>query len=151
VEAFNYHDENKKLLYQVVMRTHADGSKRPSMRRYLGNNKFLWKKGCMQNVRRVLYRLPELIEGKNSGDIVFIVEGEKHVDRLIKLGLRATCNAGGAGNWNEKAESAYHYSEHLHDQDVVILPDNDPQATKDGTPQFHPDGRPRYAGQDHAE
>src|SRR5262249_1375118 len=60
-EAYDYRDENQKLLYQVVMRTHADGSKRPSMRRHIGNNEFDWRKGCMKNVRRVLYRLPELI------------------------------------------------------------------------------------------
>src|SRR5262249_46623328 len=46
----------------------------------------------------------------------------------------------------------YKYSEFLRDQDVVILPDNDPQTTdKTGKLLFHPDGRPRFAGQDHAQ
>ncbi len=48
-----------------------------------------------QDVRRVLYRLPQLLAAALTA-IVFIVEGEKDVDRLVKAGLVATCNAGGA-------------------------------------------------------
>ena len=75
----------------------------------------------IQGVQRVLYRLSELI--KETG-IVFIPEGEKHVDAMRAWGLRATCNPmGTGGGWKPE------YSEVLHGQDVVILPDNDPQST----------------------
>jgi AAA domain-containing protein len=138
VATFDYCDENGKLVFQVCRTASKQFfQRRPNGQGWINN---------LQGVARILYRLPELIAG-NSGDIVFIPEGEKHVDALIKLGLRATCNSGGAGNWLPK----FRYSEFLKDQDVVILPDNDPQSTKDGKPQFHPDGRPRFAGQDHAQ
>ena len=50
---------------------------------------------------------------------VYIVEGEKDVDRLWDLGLVATCNNGGAGQWESR------YAEWLTGRTVVILPDND--------------------------
>lgn len=69
----------------------------------------------MQNCRRVLYKLPELV----GSEIVYIVEGEKDVERLTSLGLVATTNVGGAGKWTAA------YSEILKGKDVVIFPDND--------------------------
>ena len=42
------------------------------------------------------------------------------MENLAKLGIVATCNAGGAGKW--KGEHAAH----LKGADVVIIPDNDP-------------------------
>ena len=45
--------------------------------------------------RRVVYRLPDLV-GKPA---VVVAEGEKDVDRLWAIGIPATCNLGGAGNW----------------------------------------------------
>ena len=93
----------------------------------------------------MLYRLPELIAA-NPGATVFVVEGEKDVHRFGQLGLEATCNPGGAGKWRDE------YSDSLIDREVVIMPDNDPQATNpDGTPKFHADGRPVLPGQDHAQ
>ena len=50
---------------------------------------------------------------------IFIAEGEKAVDALVKLGLAATCSPGGAGKWLDG------YSQHLANADVVIVPDND--------------------------
>jgi len=67
----------------------------------------------------VLYRLPEVIEAIALEKTIFIVEGEKDADRLWKLQVPATCNAGGAGKWRDE------YSEYLSDASVVILPDND--------------------------
>ena len=72
--------------------------------------------GNIQGVRRVLYRLPELIK-KTGGTI--IVEGEKDAGRLIDLGFNATTNPGGAKNW--KVE----YAEYLTGKQVAIIPDND--------------------------
>ena len=55
----------------------------------------MWKAAT----RVVPYRLPEIQEAIASERPVFIVEGEKDVDNLTKLGIVATCNAGGAGKW----------------------------------------------------
>lgn len=58
-----------------------------------GAGGWIWK---ISGARRVLYRLPELI---GSEDPVYVVEGEKDVDTLRKLGLTATTTSGGAGKW----------------------------------------------------
>ncbi len=109
IARFDYQDENGTLLFQVC-RTQG---KRFWQRKPDGKDG--WR-GNVQGVRRVLYRLPELF--KSSG-IVLIPEGEKHVDALLKLGLCATCNSGGAGKWLAE------YNGFLAGRDVVILPDND--------------------------
>jgi hypothetical protein len=67
-------------------------------------------------VRRVLYRLPELLASTRG---IVVVEGEKDADRLASLGIVATCNVGGAGKW--RAE----YADALRGRTVVIIPDND--------------------------
>jgi len=72
-------------------------------------------------VRRVLYRLPELLTADPAAP-VFIVEGEKDAEALAALGLVATTNPGGAKKWSPE------YSEMLRGRQVVVLPDND----KDG-------------------
>jgi len=71
-----------------------------------------------EKVTPLLYRLPELLAASLS-ELIFIVEGEKHVDKLKDLGLTATCSPMGAGKWRNE------YSQSLEDHTVVILPDND--------------------------
>ena len=72
----------------------------------------------LKETEKVLYRLPELIKA-DPDQPVFIVEGEKDVDRLRSLGLISTCNPEGAGKWKAA------YSEALRDRPCVIIPDND--------------------------
>ena len=104
---FVYEDESSKPLFEVCRL--AEGGFR---QRKAGS-----KKWGIEGVRRVLYRLPQLIAEKDT--TVFIPEGEKHVDALRALGLTATCNPMGAGKWRNE------YAEFLRGRDVVILPDND--------------------------
>jgi hypothetical protein len=84
-------------------------------RRLIGLNKWEWS---TKGVRRVLYRLPELLAAA-QGTTVYIPEGEKDVDNLRAQGLVATCNSGGAGQWLAS------YSPFLAGRHVVILADND--------------------------
>ena len=56
----------------------------------------------MEADHKKLPQIPYMLEElhKDTGDRpLFILEGEKDVDRALKHGLLATCNAGGAGNW----------------------------------------------------
>ncbi|MBO6936766.1 MAG: hypothetical protein JJ863_17485 [Deltaproteobacteria bacterium] len=69
-----------------------------------------------------LYRLPEVLEG--TEEPVFVVEGEKDSDRLIREGLLATTNPFGAGRWRS------HHSTSLVGRRVVIIPDNDPAGRR---------------------
>jgi len=72
--------------------------------------------------RRVLYRLPELLDPAAKGRTVFVVEGEKDVESLRQLGFVATCCPGGTNGWKHVGE---HAAEVLAGRHVVILPDND--------------------------
>ena len=50
----------------------------------------------LKGIRRVLYNLPALLAA-NADAPIFIVEGERDADNLMKLDLLATTNAGGVG------------------------------------------------------
>ncbi len=119
---YDYRDETGALLYQSVRQeqsAHNDGTKptkRFRQRRPDGRGGSI---ANLDGVRRVLYRLPEIIEAVAAERTIYIGEGEKAVAALVAAGLAATCNSGGAGQWRPD------FSEHLRDAHVVILPDND--------------------------
>jgi len=109
VAEYDYRDESGELLFQTVKYKPKDFKyRRPRV-----NGGWDWN---LYSVRRVLYRLPELIASEGE---VYICEGEKDVDRLVGLGFTATTCPMGAGKWRDA------YSEWLKDRDVVIIPDND--------------------------
>ena len=107
---YDYCDAADTLLFQVL----RGPGKKFWQRRPDGQGG--WIKN-LQGVRRVLYRLPEVLT--RTDETVLVVEGEKDADRLIDLGLLATTNSGGAGKWRAS------HSESLRGRDVVVLPDND--------------------------
>jgi len=88
-----------------------------------GKGGFWARKGCMRGVRRVPYRLPELLAA-DPGQIVFVCEGEKDADRLAAKGLVATTNPGGA----LKFESAF--APMFAGRRVIALQDNDDTGEK---------------------
>lgn len=144
---YDYLDEAGTLLFQVCRMEPKDFRQRrrarPDDPPERVKNGWVWS---IKDCRQVPYRLPDLIEAVKAGMTVFVVEGEKDVENLKKMGVPATCNAAGAGKWPPGLEQFFQ------DADVVLLPDNDPQATsKEGDPRFHPDGRPIFVGQDHME
>lgn len=112
---YQYRDEHGTLLYEVLRKP----GKKFSQRRPDGQGGWTWD---LKGVRRVLYRLPEVLSRLN--ETVYIVEGEKDVDRLVNLGLLATTNSCGSAPWLAA------YSEVLRDRDVVVLPDNDAPGQK---------------------
>lgn len=114
---YDYTDENGVLLYQVVRYF----PKEFRQRRPDGRGGWLWN---MQGVRRVLYRLPAVMEAKARGEPIYLTEGEKDALALVKLGLCATTHAGGAGKWRDE------YTKTLADCRVVMLPDQDDAGRK---------------------
>lgn len=114
--AYSYHDADHRLLFEVVRLRYQDtGEKTFRQRRRGPDGQWIWD---LKGVEPVLYRLPELI-GADPSEWVFIVEGEKDVERLRNHGAVATCNSGGAGKWREA------YAEPLRGRRVAIVPDND--------------------------
>lgn len=64
----------------------------------------------------VLYRLPSLIKADPSQPVL-IVEGEKDVDLLCRLGFVAVCGPHGSSNWLPQ------WSGYLKDRRVAVVPD----------------------------
>src|SRR5262252_5342725 len=113
---YEYRDERGALLFEVV----RGPGKRFRQRRPDGLDGWTWN---LTGVRRVLYRLPELRAADPNVEI-YVVEGEKDVETLRRLGMIATTNPHGAGKWRPEL------SEPLRGRDVVILPDNDEPGRK---------------------
>jgi KaiC/GvpD/RAD55 family RecA-like ATPase len=119
VETYDYCDENGTLLFQVVRFEPKDfRQRRPD-----GHGGWNWKLG---DIRRVPYRLPELIRAVAAGETIYIPEGEKDCDNLRAIGLAATTNPGGAKKWRGE------YSEYLRGADVAVLPDNHAEGREHG-------------------
>ena len=76
-------------------------------------------------VEPVLYNVSMLIKSIEKGEQVFIVEGEKDVENLKKIGLTATCNFDGASSDKGKSKWRAEYNEDLKGANVIIIPDND--------------------------
>jgi putative DNA primase/helicase len=117
VATYDYRDTNGKLLFQVC----RTADKRFFQRRPDGKGG--WVNG-LGKVKPILYRLPEVLQAVERGEMVFIPEGEKDVNNLVQLGLAATTSPMGAGKWRD------YYSEHLKGAKAVILPDNDEPGRK---------------------
>jgi hypothetical protein len=114
VQKWQYFDEDGTLLFEVLKTDPKSFVQRsPS-----DNGSWQWS---LKDVRQVVYRLPELLRSKDS---IFITEGEKDADRLVKEGLVATTSPGGAGSWKDD------YNEWFKDRDVIIFQDNDDVGRK---------------------
>ena len=105
---YNYTNKTGKLLYQVLRYY----GKQFKQRRPNGAGGWIWGLG---DVERVPYLLPKLA----AADFVAVCEGEKDCDTLGRLGIVATCNNGGAGNFPPEL-ARYFAGKH-----VAIFPDND--------------------------
>jgi len=112
IATHDYTDEHGELLYQAV-RYEPKGF---TQRRPDGNGGWIYK---LNGTKRVLYRLPEVTRAVKAGQMVYIVEGEKSADAVRALGLVATTNSGGVGQWRKS------YGKTLDGIPVVVIPDND--------------------------
>lgn len=112
VSTYSYTDESGELLFEAVRYYPKDfRQRRPD-----GRGGWEWN---LNGVRRVLYRLPEVVEAAQAGRHVLVAEGESDVERLRARGFAATCNPMGAGNWRDD------YAEALRGGKVAVLTDND--------------------------
>jgi hypothetical protein len=106
---YDYKDEKGKLIYQVV-RYKPKGF---SQRRPDGNGDWIWN---MKGVNPVPYHLPEIIQAIEP---VLIVEGEKDVENLKRMGFTATTSPMGTGKWKVT------YNKYLKGKEVILIPDHD--------------------------
>jgi len=125
---FIYHDADGQPLIKVLRTDYDDGTKTFSQFRY-ENGKWINKLNGDVTKRVRLYRIAEARAlSKETKHPIFIVEGEKCVDRLMDLGIPATTSIGGAKKWNR-----YGYPNYLEDLQgcrVVLAPDGDAPGLK---------------------
>jgi len=107
---YDYHDESGALLFQVIRRECKGAGAQPCP---LHKKRFRqraprpagWRtgKGALDGVRRVPYRLPELLAAAEAHQPVVIVEGEKDANRVAAEGIAATTAPGGVtGGWDDE-------------------------------------------------
>jgi hypothetical protein len=113
VAEYDYTDESRSPLYQVVRYDPKDfRQRRPD-----GNGGWIWN---LDGVRRVPYRLPEILQYPDA--TVFVCEGEKDADRVASLKHCATTVA--SGKWTDDCAKP------LAGRDIIILQDNDDAGAK---------------------
>jgi hypothetical protein len=117
-KVYPYHDAGGRLVFGVHRYRLPSGDK--TFRQYpWRNDDWFRAEGCMDGVPLFPFRLPELLDADPEAP-VWIVEGEKDVERLRSLGEVATCNPMGAGKWREE------FDRWLRGRSCYIIPDNDP-------------------------
>jgi RecA-family ATPase len=78
----------------------------------------------MTGARIVPYRLPELINAREAGRAIYLVEGEKAADALVSIGAIATTSHAGAGHW--PADITQYFAGAV----VIVVPDCDAPGWK---------------------
>jgi hypothetical protein len=118
----SYVDEHGELLFEVCRGRKPNGDKTFPQRKPNGHGGWTWN---TKDVRKVLFRLPEVIEAIANEQLIVLVEGEKDVLNLVRLGINATCNPGGANQPGQQPKWRAEYSETLRGADIVVIPDHD--------------------------
>jgi hypothetical protein len=123
---YDYPNESGERLFQVLRFEPKDGPKK-----FLQRTGPEQKKWSIKGVRRVLYRLPEVIAAIANKRAIVVTEGEKDVETLRKHGFTATTIPMGATSEDKQKKGSGwlpEYSESLRGGDVVLCGDNDDQG-----------------------
>lgn len=112
---YSYTDADGTELFQSLRVPLGDG-KKTFFQRHRDGDRWAWN---LNDVDRVLYRLPAVLRAVRNGQTVYVVEGEKDAEALVMDGLCGTCNPMGAGKWQAS------YTETLRGANVVIIADAD--------------------------
>lgn len=119
--AYDYRDQDGKLLYQAVRMEPGRDGQRKSFFQRRPDGAGGWINKLEPHIRRVPYRLPELIAAP-PGVLVWINEGEKACDLFAAKGLVTTKAVSGAGKWPAGAE----FNKYFKGRKCVVIADNDP-------------------------
>ena len=119
---WEYKDESGETLFvKRRFKTNTEKGKTYSLHKVdaAGN-----RKGSMTGARIVPYRLPELINAREAGRAIYLVEGEKAADALVSIGAIATTSHAGAGHW--PADITQYFAGAV----VIVVPDCDAPGWK---------------------
>jgi hypothetical protein len=120
-DVYDYRNLDGTLAYQVVRKVGKDFRQR----RKDASGEWLWN---MQGVKRLLYRLPEVIAAIKDHREVWLVEGEKDVHAMEAAGAVATTITGGVLKKHGEAgvkEFRDLYAPYLRGANVKMVADND--------------------------
>lgn len=119
---YSYTDEEGRELYRKIrIEPGIDGKTKSFYSEHIDGNGQIIRN--LQGCRRVLYRLPEILNGIAEGKTIYLVEGEKDADNLAANGLIATTSLE-AVKWPED------FTEVLKKADVALLYDLDDTGLK---------------------
>ena len=116
-QEWEYKDEQGETLFvKRRFKTNTEKGKTYSLHKVdaAGN-----RKGSMTGARIVPYRLPELINAREAGRAIYLVEGEKAADALVSIGAIATTSHAGASHW--PADITQYFTGAV----VIVVPDCD--------------------------
>lgn len=106
---YEYQDEHKNVLYRKVRIPGPDNTKKFYCERNNNGETIQNMDGC----RQVLYQLPEVLYGISHDMPIFLVEGEKDAETLLKHSLKATTTHN-TGIWPEE------FTKTLENADVCV-------------------------------
>jgi len=115
VKTYEYVDEKGNHLYEVVRYEPKDFR----TRRRLPDGSYSWS---IKGVRKVLYRLDKIHGLMNM--TICVVEGEKDVETLERLGFHATCCQGSTNGWAPEFGDVFRANR------VAIFHDNDEEGMR---------------------
>jgi len=118
----SYLDEERRLLFQVLRR--GSGENKQIRQRAPDPSARFGLKFKLTGVRRVPYRLPELLAALEAGAAQLIIaEGEKAVHALEGAGLLATTTPQGAKSWKKCSHEAIPVFARF--PEITVFRDND--------------------------
>lgn len=114
IATYDYTNEKGVLAHRTYR--YLDKGKKKFMQSAFKGGQEFWS---LKGIKLYPYNLVAVLKAQPDYDDIYIVEGEKDADNLIKRGIIATSSPMGAGKWKKS------YNEYFRNQNVVIIPDND--------------------------
>ena len=116
-QEWEYKDESGETLFvKRRFKTNTEKGKTYSLHKVDAAGR---RQGSMTGARIVPYRLPELINAREAGRAIYLVEGEKAADALVSIGAIATTSHAGASHW--PADITQYFTGAV----VIVVPDCD--------------------------
>ena len=112
-----YRDKIGQPIY-VIQRKHRHGGGKTFSQSHIDST------GAIIPGMNGISRVPFQLHHFASTDTIIICEGELGVEALNRAGFIATCNPGGAGNWQPELNQFFQ------GKSVIIIPDNDEPGRK---------------------
>ena len=121
VTRYEYADADGQVVFRVVRHEPGrDGGTKSFHQEHFDGPSQTWQKG-RGGIDPIPFRLPALIRAVESGQSVYIAEGEKDVIALENAGVVATTNPGGAKSWSNGWGAKYFSGA----DEVTVIADRD--------------------------